>query len=101
MSDPCTGAAEVSATGSVMTGGTFGCCAAVVITALAVVGLRAQSLSARLGDERAVRHHLTTNQEFELSVSELVEVGRRLFTANWTVEDGAGRPLSKGTGKAL
>ena len=45
--------------------------------------------------------HLQDNEEFGLSIPELVEFGRRLFEANWTEQDGGGRPLSKGAGKTL
>jgi len=31
----------------------------------------------------------------------LVEYGRDLFTASWTIEDGGGRPLTKGNGASL
>ncbi len=71
-----------------------------VIATLFAGAIVAQS-PASLGDERGVRRHLAGEQEFNLSIPELVEFGRTLFVANWTVDDGAGRPLSKGTGKAL
>jgi len=33
--------------------------------------------------------------------SDLVAYGATLFSANWTVEEGGGRPLAKGTGRTL
>jgi mono/diheme cytochrome c family protein len=74
---------------------------AVVVATLCAGAIVAQSPPVSLGDERAVRRHLASEQEFNLPIPELVEFGRTLFVANWTVDDGAGRPLSKGTGKAL
>ena len=57
--------------------------------------------SSRIGREIAVPDHVQDGQEFKLSVHELIEAGKRLFIANWTQEDGRGRPLAKGTGQAL
>lgn len=37
----------------------------------------------------------------ELPVAQLVEFGRRLFEANWTDQDGVGRPFTKGSGDPL
>ena len=54
-----------------------------------------------LGSERAVERHLLDGEEFRLSDRDLVEHGRLLFEAKWTREDGGGRPLTTGTGKAL
>jgi hypothetical protein len=53
------------------------------------------------GDERAVQVHLQDGEEFRTSVIDLITYGKRLFTAMWTVQDGAGRPLTKGTGAPL
>jgi mono/diheme cytochrome c family protein len=61
----------------------------------------AQSPSVVLGDERAVAHHLSSGEELKLPLRDLVAVGRTLFTANWTAEDGGGRPLTKGSGMPL
>ena len=45
--------------------------------------------------------HLTGGEEQRLPFMELVAFGRRAFEAAWTDQDGAGRPLSKGTGARL
>ena len=55
----------------------------------------------RIGEEVAITRHLQSDEEFALPLAELLDVGRRLFEANWTEEDGGGRPRSKGTGAAL
>src|SRR5437879_156474 len=82
----------------------------VPLAALIIIGMgggllslraTAQNLKDRIGDERAISRHLQNGEEFKLSVGELVAFGQKLFTANWTDQDGGGRPLSKGTGQAL
>lgn len=55
----------------------------------------------RLGRELAIPRHLRDEDVSTLPLLELVEYGRKLFCANWTDQDGGGRPLSKGTGKPL
>lgn len=40
-------------------------------------------------------------KESVTSIAELLKHGALLFSANWTEQEGAGRPLSKGTGKQL
>ena len=51
-----------------------------------------------IGREVAVPRHLEDGEEYLLAIANLIEHGQRLFTANWTVQEGAGRPLTKGTG---
>jgi cytochrome c peroxidase len=55
----------------------------------------------RLGQEVAVPRHLEDDEEFSLPLTELLEYGKKLFMANWTAQDGAGRPTTKGNGTAL
>jgi cytochrome c peroxidase len=55
----------------------------------------------RLGQEVAVPRHLEDDEEFSLPLTELLEYGKKLFMANWTEQDGAGRPTTKGNGTAL
>jgi hypothetical protein len=52
----------------------------------------------QIGKEISMPFRLAEGQEFELSLADLVEHGRRLFSANWTIQEGGGRPLTKGTG---
>ncbi|MCS6862372.1 MAG: hypothetical protein NZT92_18875, partial [Abditibacteriales bacterium] len=40
-------------------------------------------------------------EEFRIPLHKLIEHGARLFTAMWTVQEGAGRPLTKGNGAPL
>jgi cytochrome c peroxidase len=54
-----------------------------------------------LGAEIAVQNHFTDGEEFQVSVAELLDRGRAMFAAAWTEQEGAGRPLTKGTGERL
>jgi hypothetical protein len=55
----------------------------------------------KIGREVAVYRHLKDDEEFQVPLSELIEFGKKLFGANWTEQEGGGRPLTKGNGKAL
>src|SRR6266704_3669986 len=54
-----------------------------------------------IGREVAVPRHLQDGEEYLLSLPQLVEHGKKLFTAVWTEQEGGGRPLTKGTGAPL
>lgn len=54
--------------------------------------------ASNIGREVAIERHLQDGEEFQISIRDLIEFGRKLFLANWTVQDGGGRPMSKGTG---
>jgi Di-haem oxidoreductase, putative peroxidase len=51
-----------------------------------------------IGKEIAIARHLKNGEEFNLSAGQLAAFGQKLFEAKWTIQEGAGRPLSKGTG---
>ena len=55
----------------------------------------------KIGREVAIPLHLQDGEEFELSIRDLASFGQKLFTAMWTSQEGAGRPLTKGTGNPL
>ena len=55
----------------------------------------------KIGRELAIPDHLKDDDEFRMPVTDLLEFGKKLFKANWTEQDGGGRPLAKGTGLAL
>ena len=59
------------------------------------------SRSNEIGREVAIPHHLQDDEEFSLPMKKLLDYGKKVFMANWTEEEGAGRPLTKGTGVAL
>ena len=54
-----------------------------------------------IGEERAATERLADGREYMLTPAELVRLGRQFFVASWTVQEGAGRPLTKGTGDPL
>src|SRR6266581_1031958 len=58
---------------------------------------RAQDAASQIGREVAVPRHLQDGDEYQLTIPQLIAFGEKLFTARWTVQEGAGRPLSKGT----
>ena len=73
---------------------------AVFLLALSVRAEQAAPAST-IGREVAVPRHLQDDEEFRIPLPQLVEHGRLLFAANWTDQEGGGRPLMKGTGKEL
>src|SRR5437867_7013482 len=54
-----------------------------------------------IGREVAIQRHLQDGEEYQVSLPQLVEHGKKLFTAVWTDQEGGGRPLTKGTGAPL
>lgn len=60
-----------------------------------------QGQRADIGREVAVARHLEDDEEYKTPILGLIEHGKRLFMANWTDQEGGGRPLMKGTGKEL
>ncbi|HEV2419112.1 MAG TPA: di-heme oxidoredictase family protein [Terriglobia bacterium] len=54
-----------------------------------------------IGREVSIPVHLQDGQEYDLPILQLVAFGEKLFTARWTSQEGAGRPLTKGTGAPL
>ena len=57
--------------------------------------------AAEIGQEVAVARHLQDGEEYSVSLKELIAHGKKLFEAVWTVQEGGGRPLTKGTGAPL
>ena len=53
--------------------------------------------SNQIGREVAIPEHLQNGQEFQISLTTLVEFGRQLFTANWTIQEGQGCELERNT----
>jgi hypothetical protein len=58
----------------------------------------AQDPNSQVGREVAIPSHLQDGEEFNTPVSQLIRYGAQLFDAKFTIQEGAGRPLSKGTG---
>jgi len=73
-----------------------------VAFALSILAPTAGTAAAQhIGEERAVLHHLQDGEEFQLRIGQLLRHGEEHFAANWTVQEGGGRPLTKGNGNAL
>ena len=61
----------------------------------------ARGQNSELGREVAIPRHLQDGEEFTVSLRQLIDYGFRLFTAQFTIQEGAGRPRSKGTGAPI
>jgi hypothetical protein len=73
-----------------------------VCTGLLLAAISARTLAqSRIGREVSIARHLDEGDEFKASLRDLLDHGQRLFAANWTRQEGGGRPLTKGTGAAL
>jgi hypothetical protein len=75
--------------------------AAIALFAAPVFGQTPLTRTSRIGQEVSVPHHLADDDEFKLSLSALLQHGELLFKANWTEQEGGGRPQTKGNGKPL
>jgi len=77
------------------------------LRALGVVGvvylaaLSTVQTQSPIGREVAIPRHLQDGEEYSVPLRDLVAFGKRLFTAVWTIEEGGGRPNTKGTGNPL
>jgi hypothetical protein len=71
----------------------------VVLLLISCTTLLAQT--AAIGSEQAVPVHLKDGDEFTSTLAQLLSYGGLLFNARFTFQDGAGSPLSKGTGAPL
>ena len=75
------------------------CILTSVLTAC-VAAIQSQDLP-QVGREVAIERHLEDGEEFELPIPALIRYGKKLFEAHFTIQEGAGRPLTKGTGAPL
>lgn len=76
-------------------------CFAALSPLIVVFAVWGQSPGSQVGREVAIPTHLQDGEEFTISLRQLIEYGSQLFNAKFTVQEGAGRPQSKGTGAAL
>jgi len=60
-----------------------------------------QSSEHQVGREVAIPVHLQDGQEFSIPTVNLIQYGAQLFSAKFTIQEGAGRPKSKGTGAPI
>ena len=65
------------------------------------VAALAQTPGTEVGREVAIPTHLQDGEEFTTSIRQLIEYGAQLFNGKFTVQEGAGRPNSKGTGAPI
>lgn len=73
-----------------------------VVAAAAAVAVGSYAVGAsKIGQEVAIPVHLQDGQEFQMTTAQLVAFGKTLFTAMWTSQEGAGRPMTKGTGNPI
>jgi len=77
--------------------------AAVSVAILVSLGwlTAASADTAEIGRERSAYQRLEDGEEFTVSTGELIKRGRAAFTARWTPEEGAGRPMTVGTGAPI
>ena len=64
----------------------------------AIVVTMSSTVSAQIGEEVSSYERLENGQEFTVSKRELIRRGKAAFSAQWTSQEGGGRPLTKGTG---
>lgn len=69
--------------------------------AMAAAASCAAAGATEIGAERAATRRMVDGEEYSMPIGELIEAGRQFFAASWTVQEGAGRPLTKGTGAPL
>ena len=77
------------------------CVALAFLSSLMAIAASGQSSDSRLGREVAIPVHLQDGEEFTVPIPQLIQYGARLFNAKFTIQEGAGRPKSKGTGAPL
>ena len=54
-----------------------------------------------IGREISITRHLGEGDALSVPLNDLLSHGQHLFTAVWTSQEGGGRPLTNGTGRAL
>src|SRR5713226_9075091 len=66
-----------------------------------VIAALGQSPGSQVGREVAIPKHLQDGEEFTTPIVQLIQYGAQLFNAKFTIQEGAGRPLTKGTGAPI
>jgi len=78
-----------------------GLCVLIVGGSFLQISFAQTERESSIGREVSVPRHLKDGEEFTLSLEALIKQGKLLFNANWTEQEGGGRPLTKGTGRPL
>ncbi|MFV8818785.1 di-heme oxidoredictase family protein [Haliea sp. E17] len=68
---------------------------------LLVAALGSMTSVADIGREVALPRHLQFGEAAQLPTNEVLDHGRAVFSANWTIQEGGGRPQTTGTGSPL
>src|SRR5438876_1275674 len=78
-------------------------CLRVVVVLIGIYGCSLATIHSQspIGREVAIQRHLQDGEEFTSSLRDVLAHGRQLFAAVWTIEEGGGRPLTKGNGAKL
>jgi hypothetical protein len=71
------------------------------VFSLTAISLMAQNTGSPVGHELAIPVHLQDGEEFTIPLAQLIQFGAKLFNAKFTIQEGAGRPSSKGTGAPI
>src|SRR5262249_2375666 len=74
---------------------------AVSLLLLFAVAAFSKQSGSQIGQETAIPKHLQDGEEFNTPLDQLIQYGMQLFTAKFTVNEGAGRPRTKGTGTPI
>jgi hypothetical protein len=72
-----------------------------LLAGVELAGTAAQPPGAQIGSEVSMTRRLSDGAEHTHSIPQLIAIGGELFDAMWTIEEGGGRPQTKGTGGAL
>ena len=80
-----------------------GTCLLLVLLSLLLIPIESsgQRSAPQLGREVAIPVHLQDGDEFNVPMRQLIQYGEQLFNAKFTIQEGAGRPFSKGTGAPI
>jgi hypothetical protein len=73
----------------------------VVLSSVSAIAAWGQSPGSEIGREVAIPVHLQDGEEFTIPIKKLIDFGARVFNAKFTIQEGAGRPQSKGTGNPI
>src|SRR5216684_9283300 len=76
-------------------------CRWLAVLAPLVLAVVALGQSSQIGREVAIPAHLQDGEEFTTPIGQLIQYGLQLFNARFTIQEGAGRPRSKGTGAPI
>jgi Di-haem oxidoreductase, putative peroxidase len=71
------------------------------LSSVIAIAASGQSPSSQVGREVAIPIHLQDGEEFTTPLHKLIQFGAQLFNAKFTIQEGAGRPFSKGTGALI